>query len=250
MPSSVVASLPCAESSATPVPLQPLTARLPSCWTAWDAWSTADTTRLGSRWSVRADSTSSRPRASWTTCVPRWLLPRLTRPRPASGTPAGPPTAARPPRTPTRTAPAVSRWCTTASSRTSAPCAPRSRRLAACCCPPRTRRSRLMCWTWTSLHAWPRSRPPERNRGLTSSPVSSWRRCRRSPSGWRARSRCWRSRPWPPASLWPRVAPARWSSAWGRGRASWARTWPPSSPSPRGLPRSMTTRWCSSALTR
>jgi glucosamine--fructose-6-phosphate aminotransferase (isomerizing) len=41
----------------------------------------------------------------------------------ASATPAGPPTARRPPPTPTRTRRAGSRWCTTASSRTSPNCA-------------------------------------------------------------------------------------------------------------------------------
>ena len=62
---------------------------------------------------------------------------------PASGTPAGPPTA--PPTTATRTrtsAPrAGSRWCTTGSSRTSPRCAPSSRRPATSCSPRPTPRS-------------------------------------------------------------------------------------------------------------
>ena len=68
-------------------------------------------------------------------------------PRPASGTPAGRRTARRttPTPTPTSATAAGSRWCTTASSRTSPSCAPRSRRPATSCARRPTPRSRPTC---------------------------------------------------------------------------------------------------------
>ncbi len=81
--------------------------------------------RPGSR--ATASSGSPAPPASWPTSRPGWTC--RTPPPSASATPAGPPTAGPPRRTPIPTAAPTARWwrCTTASSRTSWSCGPSSR---------------------------------------------------------------------------------------------------------------------------
>ena len=88
---------------------------------------------------------------------------------PASATPAGRPTARPPSATPTRTRPAGSRWCTTASSRTTARCAPSSRPRARSSRPRPTPRPSSSSATASSPRAGRRSRPPApRWRGCTA----------------------------------------------------------------------------------
>ena len=81
------------------------------------------------------------------TSTRRWRTTRCPRLRPASATPAGPPTAPRTTATPTRTwgRTAASRSCTTGSSRTSPPCAPSWRPRATTCAPRPTPRWPRTC---------------------------------------------------------------------------------------------------------
>ncbi len=144
-----------------------------------------------------------------------------------SGTPAGPPTV--PPTTPTpiRTSAtrAGSRWCTTASSRTSPSCAPRSRPPATSCGRRPTPRSRPTC----SRPRWPRAaRSPTRCSGSA--------RGSRAPSRWSPSTRRTRRASWRHAG-----APRSW---WGSARARTS-----SAPTSRRSSSTPARRW-SSARTR
>ena len=93
------------------------------------------------------------------------------RARPASATPAGPPTGGRARSTPTPTPPAPSRSSTTASSRTTSPSGRSSRRRASSSSPTPTPRSSPTSSTASSnqgdeqpLRGHPRRAPPRRRR--------------------------------------------------------------------------------------